>query len=135
MKDAYNEILKVYNTQLATLSVPAWALTAPVNPGVLYVVYAPYMMTADEAKICSGANVRMKITIYSDNLVTGKISQVNAVADEIFSKFLPVPGAKLTLTGMQNWDTELSQDLINSMRIGALAQMQRSIIFNHKITF
>lgn len=135
MKDSFNPILKYYKTALAGLSVTAWALNAPVHPGNSYVVYAPITAIGDENKTCSGQEVSVRISIYDDNIITGKQSNVNDIADEIYSTIYPDPGSNITTTGMQSWDTSLVTDTIYTLQLGAKVQTQRVIIFNHKIFF
>lgn len=135
MIDVNNILLKKYTSLFATLSVPAWAVNAPANTPALYVVYYPSTVIKDEVKTCSGAIVYMTVTIYSDNLITAKFSDLNNIASEIFSKINPEPGSKLDLIDAYNWDTEVASDKTHTLFLGAIAQAQRNIIFSHKITF
>lgn len=135
MIDVNNILLKRYTSLFATLSVPAWAVNAPANTPALYVVYYPSTVIKDEVKTCQGAVVYMTVSIYSDNLITAKFSDLNNVANEIFNKINPEPGSKLNLTGAYNWDTEVAADRMQTNYLGAIAQAQRNIIFSHKITF
>lgn len=135
MKDSFNPILKSYNVAFTTLSVPAWALQAPVNPGDLYVVYSPISATGDESKTCSGQEVYVRVSIYNDNIISGKISKINDIANEVYNLIYANPGSKMNVIGMQNYGTELVSDNIVSLSLGQRVQTQRVIIFNHKIFF